>query len=368
MADSLTIVLIIGGVIFAIAMIIPIFFDVDFPQRNALCIIFGLGGNYTCDSSTSNVTFTGLNGIVIFPNGTNQIIWNFTNPIIVATSDNLTLTEGDQIDFESINSTHTEVELEECLDEEMLIFDSFLNEWICVTNLSLGGDADVFKNTTSTNINFRGISEGIGINVTEQTNDILVALKDCNDMELLVFNSTTGDYECISGADFSSQVGFDTDEVFYPWVGASSTGVHVILSMTNYDTRAVREIGTGTASSSLTWSWPVPSNFDNTSDIKFTLYWITQSANAGTVCHTLQTMPKVEGNDIDGTFGTSVKICTANQGSNILVVDEFTLTPTQHGFDPDDLGFISLHRDPTDPSDTLTTFAYILLGKIEWNI
>lgn len=363
-------------IIFA-AIFIPILLDDNGSAfiPNSLCVIFGnSGGNFTCDNTNSNVTFTGVNGITIYPNGTNEIIWNFTGQFSLSVN-GTTLIPGDQIDFNIIGANLTEIALEPCADDQILIWYT-LTEWTCIdvssvnqtqTHFSLGGDADVFKFENSTHVAFRGISEGIGMNVTERTNDILVALKDCNNLELLVFNGTTGDYQCISGADFSSQVAFDTDEIFYPWVGASSTGVHVILSMTNYDIRAVRETGVGVSTSATTWVWPVPTNFDNTSNVKFTLYWITQSGSAGTVCHSLSTMPRVEGNNIDSTFGTVEKVCTANPGSNILVVDEFILTPAEHNYDPDDLGFIKLSRDPTDSSDTLTTNAYILVGKLEWN-
>src|SRR3990172_12393468 len=91
MAEALTNTLIIGVVIFAIAMIIPIFFDVDFPQRGetltlierALCsIIPNGGGNYTC----------------IVPD--DQVFFNSTNPSLVITANNTLRTV-----FFELNST-----------------------------------------------------------------------------------------------------------------------------------------------------------------------------------------------------------------------------------------------------------------------
>src|SRR3990172_7538290 len=85
MAGSLTNVLIIGTVIFAIAMIMPIFFDVDFPQRGdtltiverALCSIFpNGGGNYTCLVPDDQVFFNSTSpGLIITANHTERTVY-----------------------------------------------------------------------------------------------------------------------------------------------------------------------------------------------------------------------------------------------------------------------------------------------------
>lgn len=349
MANSIEIFTIIGIVAVG-AIFLPILLDENPGAflENSLCIILaGDGGNTTCNAVGGNVTFVGLNGINITGNFSQNIIyWNFT---------------GESINGSALMKFH-----------------------------SLGGDADVFKNQTIFDSYWRGITGGNLINVTERTDDILIDLGGnpnpndlifynqtsedwetfgcSNDGELIVYNATLGYYQCITGTDFSSSFGIDPDEIMYPWVAGTSTGTHVVLSFTNYDIRALRETGVGVLTTSLTWLWPVPANFDSNSNINFTLYHITQSASAGNFCHNLSIMPRSEGQNIDSTFGTPIEMCMENPGANILSKMEWELTPSQHNLDPNEMTFIKITRDPADTDDTFAENTYILVGRLEWNV
>jgi len=326
--EVLTIVIVI---VFG-ALMIPILFDENPAAflENSLCTIitpFG-GNNFTCNSISGNVTFTGLNGIDIFANGTNQIIWNFTGSAGNGTGG------GNQTDE---------------------------------THVSLGGDADIFKNETLSNANFRGVSAGIGINVTERTNDALIALIDCDNNELLLFNGTTDDFECIDGQTFAAEASIDNTEIFFAHLSATNAD-DVKVSFTNYDMRAVRfndNVDVGA-----TWSYTVPINFNSTgTTMEFKLFWFSQSSDVGDVCWQFKINDVVENDNLDFTLTQVDEICTANLGIDVLAVDTFQIPSTTHNFTANDLAWIQIHRQAkqnNNPNDTFEQNAYAIIGKLRW--
>lgn len=196
MAGSLTNVLIIGTVIFAIAMIIPIFFDVDFPQRGqtlnlvdkALCTIFpNGGGNYTCTVPDD------------------QVFFNSTNPSLVITANDTLRTV-----FFQLNSTGDST-----------------------TASNLGNGSEVFANQVFDNLEFRTLtSDGSGISIAQNPseldfslNNILIdALSACGDQEILQWQTGGSEWVCVSPTSVGSNV-TDTDEDVQVKEGGSNVGV-----------------------------------------------------------------------------------------------------------------------------------------------
>jgi len=366
-------------VVFGVIML-PILFNEN-PSaflENSICTIFVGPFNFTCTEPGGNVTFVGINPIII--NATNgTITWSFNGTGQNGTGGKI-LIEGDQITINQ-NSTHAVFHLEDCTSNQLLIWYT-LTEWTCIdlstingtavnntkTHISLGGDADVFKFENATHVADRGISGDNFINVTERENDVLIQLKTCvADGMIIVYDQPTDNYVCQTFQQIQKEFGLDRDEIMYPWQAGSSTGPHVILTFTNYDTRAMRMSGTAQHPTTATWMWPVPNNFNSSSTIEFSLWWITQNSDAGSICYLLQTMKRVPGQNIDTTFNPSVKICEANPGINILKKTTWTLTTSQHGLVGNDLAFIKLTRDQTDPTDDFNKDSYILVGKLIWN-
>lgn len=334
---------------------LPILFDEPGGAflENSICTIFLGPLNFTCNSPGGNVTFTGLNGIDIFvdPSISNStVFWNFTGSF--GGGGNGT---GN---FTQIDETHT----------------------------SLGGDANVFKNETAYNSNFRGITAGNLINVTERTNDILLDLggnPNSNDLifynstanqwetldgciidgEILVYNGTTNQFECTTGQQFSASSSIDNDESFFPHLSASN-GDDVIVTFTNYNTRAVKF--RDNKDTTATWKYVVPQNY-NATTLSFKLYWFTQNSNVGNVCWDLNVKNAAEGDDLDLTLTNTGTICTANLGIDILAVDTFSVLPATHGFTAGDMAFIQIQRDePGTPADTFEKDVYGILGELRW--
>jgi len=373
MADSLTNVLIIGGVIFAIAMIIPIFFDVDFPQRGetltlierALCTIIANGGG--------NVTCTVPDDIVHF---------NSTSPVLLITANNT----------------------------EKTVYFTVMNGSDSTTASNLGNGSEVFAQQIFSDLEFRTLeSDGSGIVLTQNVNDInfalnnilIDALASCADDEILQWQTGGSEWNCVAPSMISSNVTEigDLDDVedscpsgeilrynsgTLTWecqgtvqfailtaggatlqTPASSTPQRDTQSGTNFDYLALEY--DATTSEEAIWQYQFPTDADATKDITVLIRFLTPAGSTGGVCFSGQFLGRTNTEALDGAMGTTITACNTSLDT-AGDINQITLTFTtgQHGLTAGDSVIFKLARATANGSDTHAGDALYIDSRVTW--
>ncbi len=374
MAGSLTNVLIIGVVIFAIAMIIPIFFDVDFPQRGetltivekALCTIIANGGG--------NATCTIPDDIFMF---------NSTSPTLIITANNTLKTLFFELNATGIDST---------------------------TASNLGNGSEVFAQEVLDDLEFRTlISDGSGIILTQNPNDInfalnnilIDALASCGDDEILQWQTGGSEWNCVNPNMISSNVTelgdltdvedscpdgqilrYNSGTLMWECEGtvqfailtaggatlqtpASSTPNRNTVSGTNFDYLVLEY--DATSSEEAIWQYQLTTDADTTQDITVLIRFLTPSGSVGGVCFSGQFLGRTNTETYDVAMGSTITGCnttldTAGDINQILL----TFTSAQHGLAVGDSVVFKLARATANGSDTHAGDAWYIDSRVTW--
>lgn len=222
-------------------------------------------------------------------------------------------------------------------------------------------------------MNFRGIS-GENAIITERVNDILInatitnVLGDLTDVfndaclnngEIIVKNTTSGLWECVTQSDFIASSGGANSLEFLRGHMSRGTATDATLAFVDYTYRMFEYEGTGmgaTLDAELTWSFALSPLYNGT-DLDVKVYWITDNFNgAGDVCWEGQFAPVSPPDDISdfSALGGTIKTaCTAVTGTDILEITTLTFTEAEHGIDGDEMTLFKLTRNSdSNPSDT----------------
>lgn len=374
MAGSLANVLIIGTVIFAIAMIIPIFFDVDFPQKGetltlierALCtIIPNGGGNATCNIPDDIFYFNSTSpSLVITANYSQKTLFFELNSTgIDATSasnlgngsevfaqevfddlefrtltddgSGITITQSaSELDF-SLNNILLDA-LEACGDDEIPQWQTGGSEWNCVA-----------PSTVGSNITTIG-----GLTDVEDS---------CPDGQILRFNSGSGMWECQGTVQFAIlTAGGATLQT-----PASSTPNRNTIAGTNFD-YIVLEYDATTSEEAI-WQFQFPTDADATADVNVLIRFLTPSGSVGGVCFSGQFLGRTNGETYDVAMGTTITGCntTLDTAGDINQIT-LTFTSAQHGLAAGDTLIFKLARATANGSDTHTGDAQYVDSRVTW--
>lgn len=248
--DKYLLGIIITGVLLSSALYIIPIQDAEsllaIPPQRAFSLIFGPGGlNITAPFSQSNFTISG-GDVEFFPD-------NFTinlGPNATALFDQLNSTvfslngsipvliEGDQIDLTAIGNL-TEISLEDCLQDQMLFYDSGV--WTCIDSSTLNGTG------------------GTG-NLTQTLTDVY-------------FNAEEGTVDDLTGVDCVNNITYN----FF-----DNTNPH------EYARQAIEFCGSGDIDDNVTWLYVVPQLYNASApvDFDFRLFWTNDIGGGGSFIQT----------------------------------------------------------------------------------
>lgn len=355
-------------------MIMPIFFDVDFPQRGdtitfvdkAICTIFpNGGGNYTCLVPDDTVFFNSTNpSLVITANNTEKTVFfsmNITG-IDATTASNLgngsevfaqqvfndlefrTLTDDgsgititqnvNELDF-SLNNILIDA-LAACADDEILQWQTGGSEWNCVS-----------PNT-------------VGSNVTE-LGDLNDVEDSCPTGQILRYNSGTLMWECQGTVQFAIlTAGGATLQT-----PASSTPQRDTESGTNFDYLALEY--DATTSEEAIWQYQLPTDADATQNITVLIRFLTPTGSVGGVCFSGQFLGRANTEPYDVALGTTITSCntTLDTAGDINQIT-LTFTSANHGLASGDTVVFKLARATANGSDTHGGDAWYIDSRVTW--
>jgi len=358
-SSSLTNVLIIGTVIFAIAMIIPIFFDVDFPQRGdtitfvdkAICtIIPNGGGNYTCLTPDDTVFFNGT-GLTITANDTERTVFFAVDANgTITTCSNIGPGFGicsgpvfSTLEFKSLVAG-TDINITSDANSLTIDFAGTISAGENTTATSLGGDTDVFESQVGDQLRFRGLTAGQNIILTQNANDIVINSTDTSGVKFAILTA--------GGATLQTP--------------ASSTPQRDTQAGTNFDYLALEY--DATTSEEVVWQYQFPTDADGTQNVNVLIRFLTPTGSAGGVCFSGQFLGRANTEPYDVAMGTTITGCdtTLDTAGDI---NEITLTFTtgQHGLTAGDTVVFKLARDTANGSDTHAGDAWYIDSRVTWS-
>jgi len=355
-------------------MIIPIFFDVDFPQRGetltlierALCIIIpNGGGNSTCVVPDDIVYFNSTTpSLVITANNTLKTIFfelNSTGDATTASNlgngsevfaqqifddlefrtltddgSGITITQNaNELDF-SLNNILIDA-LDSCVtDGYILQWNTGGSEWSCVAPTTIGS------------------------NITElgELNDVE---DSCPDGQILRFNSGTSTWECEGTVQFAIlTAGGATLQT-----PASSTPQRDTQAGTNFDYLVLEY--DSTSSEEAIWQYQLPTDADATQDITVLIRFLTPTGSAGGVCFSGQFLGRANTETYDVAMGTAITGCntTLDTAGDINQIT-LTFTSAQHGLSAEDTVIFKLARETANGSDTHGGDAHYIDSRVTW--
>lgn len=397
--------LLIGVAIFLIAMVFPIFFDVEVPQpdfpvlgavEKALCFIDEGTGSADCTEADDTFTFIGENDLSVETTDDKEVTWTLATNGTVRTCSNIGGGEivctgliGQNLAFKSFEDGQ---DIEITSDASTLTFDVSLGlvGLGSISNAtSLGGDADVFKELTPAEfLNFRGISEAGSLEVTQNATTILVnasgalTLGEMTDVidgacptdgHVIVKNTTSAIWECREPSDFIKQSGgLNSNELLRGHIAQGSAG-DVNQGFVDYEMRMweFKETGPGNHDTEKSWSYGIFDSYNGTSNITVKVFWTVDNFNgAGDVCFDVQLAPADVTDDISdfSALATTLKsVCKAAPSTDIFEVTEVEFTPAEHGISQNDIVLIQLTRNAdSNPSDTYEEDVQGYGAAIEW--
>lgn len=379
MAGSLTNVLIIGGAIFAIAMIMPIFFDVDFPQRGetltlierALCtIIPNGGGNYTCLVPDDLVYFNSTSaGLIITANHTERTVFFSVNSSGIDTTSASNLGNGSQVfaqevlndlefrtltdDGSGITITQNPSELDfslnnilidalaPCADDEILQWQTGGSEWNCVPVSTIASNVTMLGDLTDVN-------------------------SPCANGEVIKYNTGTLTWEC--SKDLTVKFAILTAGGATLQTPASTTPPKNTIAGTNFD-YLVLEFATAPASAEeVIWQYQLPTDADGTQNVDVLIRFLTPSGSAGGVCYSGQFLGRANNEPYNVAMGTTITACntTLDTAGDINEVT-LTFTTGQHGLTAGDTVVFKLTRATANGSDTHGGIAQYVDSRVTWS-
>lgn len=356
----------------------------------ALCFIFMPASNTTASCTVPDDTFTFLasGGIEINATGPKELTFTVSSNGTVTDCTNIgsgvgvcsgavlsdieikTLVEGAGIDISS--------------DAETVTINFTGAAGNVTGGFSLGGDADVFKNEASGILNFRGLTAGDGIELTERPNDILInattqvtTLGDLtdvvdgacpNDQEIIVFNASSAQWECQDQGDFiETSGGANSKEMLRGHMSRGSAG-DATIAFADYTHRMFEYTDGG--DEELSWAFALSPEYVG-GDINVKIYWMVDNFNgAGDVCFEGQFAPVNPGDDISdfSAIGNTLKtVCKAAPATEIFEVTTITFSSAEHGISGDEMVLFQLTRNAVgDASDTYAEDVQGYGVIIEW--
>lgn len=388
-----TVLALVAGIV-ALALILPIFFDVEYPSTSALTfieksfctIIANGGGNITCVTADEFLFFNGT-GITIMANDTTNTITFLVdaNGTIV---DCIDIGSGEGVCSGPVSGI---LELKSLIGAGGINVTSDANSVTIDgsniigggsggennTGSSLGGDVDVFRDKTGVNLNFRGLTAGNGIDLIESLTDILLNVTltlteiadvpaTCAIEEVLKFNATSGEWECetdIKGGVEFAVIQAGSGQLQLP---PPSTPVKITATGTNYDFLVLDYDDSPSQSQSAIFFFQLPPDFDPTSNIDFRVQFQTDIAGGG-VCFDGSILAVNVPSDWDSAFTATVGGCnTSLQPVGDLNQIDLNFTSAQHGALPTSFIVWELSRDTADASDTNADDARFIGSGVRW--
>lgn len=222
----------IVAIVVAGAILIPIVFDENPAAflENGLCVIFTGSTNTTCNAIKGNVTFVGIPPITVIANNSiNTIFWNFT---------------GEAVITNQTQETHTNV----------------------------GGGAEVFKNETAFNANFRTLTGGAGVTIIQNPETIEITsvggTAQAANLTDVHFNAEEATVDDLTGLDCVNDITYS----FF-----NNTDIN------EYRRQAIEFCADSDPDDNITWLYTVPQSYDviSPTDFKFRLFWTDDDTGAG---------------------------------------------------------------------------------------
>jgi len=371
-----TILALVSGIFF-VALILPIFFDVEYPTSEGLTfieksfctIIANFGGNVTCVVPNEILFFNGTGGIQVTANDTSNTIFfsllmNGSGDAVTSAS-NIGSGDGvfaqkilDDLEFKSlttdgsgilINSTAVEIEFQledilidaisACGNEEVLQWLTGGSEWNCVS------------------------ASVIGSNVTN-IGDLSDVESPCLINEIIKFNTGTSTWEC--SVDLLGAVDF---LIFQAGSGVLQTSIATparnTITGTNYDWLSLDYSSSSQQFAIFTWT--TNNDFDSATDLDTRIAFTTKVAG-GNVCFEAEIVDITAPTDWDTAFGPTVTGCTSGLAAvGVLNLIDLNFTSAQHSLLPNDLVVYRLSRDAGNVADTNTDVAEFVAGVVRWD-
>ena len=355
-------------------MIIPIFFDVDFPQRGetltlierALCIIIpNGGGNSTCVVPDDIVYFNSTTpSLVITANNTLKTIFfelNSTGDATTASnlgngSEVFAQQVFDDLEFRTLTDDGSGITITQNANE----LDFSLNNILIDSLASCVTDGYILQWNTGGSEWSCVAPTTVGSNVTElgELNDVE---DSCPDGQILRFNSGTATWECEGTVQFAIlTAGGATLQT-----PASSTPQRDTQSGTNFD-YLVLEYDPTTSEEAI-WQYQLPTDADATQDITVLIRFLTPSGSAGGVCFSGQFLGRANTETYDVALGTTITGCnTSLDTAGDINQITLTFTSAQHGLAAGDSVVFKLARATANGSDTHGGDANYIDSRVTW--
>lgn len=378
MAGSLANVLIIGTVIFAIAMIIPIFFDVDFPQKGetltlierALCtIIPNGGGNATCNIPDDIFYFNSTSpSLVITANYSQKTLFFELNSTGIDATSASNLGNGsevfaqevfDDLEFRTLtddgsgititqNANNLDFSLNDILIDalESCVVDGYMLQW------NTGGSEWSCINPNT-----------LGSNVTN-IGDLTDVEDTCPDGQILRFNSGTSMWECQGTVQFAIlTAGGATLQT-----PASTTPPRNTIAGTNFDYLVLEFASSPAGAEEVIWQYQFPTDADGTQDVDVLIRFLTPSGSTGGVCFSGQFLGRANGEPYDVALGTTITGCntTLDTAGDVNQIS-LSFTSAQHGLTAGDTVVFKLTRDTGNGSDTHGGVTQYIDSRVTWS-
>ena len=356
MSGTTSTVLALAGGTFFIALLMPIFFDVEFPAgdgatfvEKAICtIIPNGGGNYTCVQEEDIVYYNGT-GITITANDTlRTVFFEVTNNGTITTCTNIGPGEGicsgpvfSSLEFKTVVAGSG---INITSDANSVTIEAVsLSAGENTTAVSLGGDADVYKTEIGDQLQFRGITGGAGITVTERTGDVLINSTGSGEVDFAVLTAGSANRQ---QADTPNRL--------------TTSGTNMDILVLDYDP---------STSENVIWHWQLPDGFDAGQDVDVTIRFTTVTGSVGGICWDGSFLGRTAGEPFDAAFGTVIGGCdTTLDTAGDLNEVTLSFTPAQHGLAASDSIFFNLARDVADASDTHGNDARFIDAVVKWSV
>ena len=246
--DKLLLAVLSSGIILTSLLAIPNAESyLAIPPNRAFSLIFGPGGtNLTAPFGQSNYTITG-GDITFFPDnftinfGPNHtaLFLQLNDTVFSLNGSIPVLIEGDQITLTQIGNL-TEISLEDCLDDQFLLYSTTSSEWLC---------------TDISTINGTGPGNGNGTIITNQT------LQDA------FFNAEEATVDDLSGTPCVS-------DVTLSFFGNTDPN--------QYRRQAIEFCADAETDDNFSWLYVVPQHYNASKDFKFRLFWTDDNGDGGT--------------------------------------------------------------------------------------
>lgn len=389
-------ILIVVIMIIALAVVLPLLLDVELPPSFSICSVFVGALNLTCTEPEGNVTFIGINPIsIVADNSQNTITWSVGFNASNATHQNVG-GGAEVFKNETLGNVHLRTliagsgALSIVQNDETIEFNFGQGGGGPLQNIQNGSGNNLFNSSNQGNtvtfvgqgvtidnsssvvfkVNITGVQP---INVTKSNFEIFqVELDKCSilsppnqfDNKFLLFNHTSGFWECVDGDDFSKGSVFNNQALFLPHLCAG-TASDPIIPFSNYSVRAVEM----DKPKDCNYVFPAPKS--NPENAQVQMWWFKDTAAAGTVCFETSIFAIQIGDDVDGTFTNKLKECeTFGAGG----VDELRFTQMNYtsltgtgipANETADMIVIKIDRPNEAPDDYLDP-AWIMMARVIW--